>query len=308
MRTRDDFKVSRSTGRVGPLHKTPSIQERLEGIEDTEERQRIWDEFHEHIDSVMGRFKNLYPHIPLDDESEAGLHNQKTIAEWINTHFVGCELHNFIECVQDAYRQIYFTPSAAGRPDLSKSPRLGSYFEPRLNSVDFSWLFESHPAYQKADLYEPEKSAKQYREAHPEAWKFQTDQVAAADAAFVAQQVKQFLELRPQFVSTDANKKMLLDAVKEAGLKINQSSLMLCFDNLVKVGKMTGNESVSLKFPGVTRTDFAEANGEGSGRDIGLAETQKAALKFVASHTAEQIRERTQKDPAFRAALDRLRQ
>jgi hypothetical protein len=298
------FEEGRLKGRVGKL--IPDIQqEAWESIEDPEERNKFIEDRMDHIQQEVQRFRVTHPQVILD-ETEAGQHNFKVLADWTKAHGVAGEYQNLVEAMHDCYRQLTFQPSVAGRPELGKQAS-GQHFENKLNAEQFDWLLQPHAPYAKADLYEPRLSAAAYKAKHPEAWKFQTDQVAAYEVAYVTKEVDAFLQLRPAFISTDENRKMLLDAVKDAGLKINQTSLMLSYDNLVKSGRIKSNDSVSFKLPGITRTDFAEAIGEDSGRESRLSAEQVAALKFVKSHSSKQIAERTQNDPAFRAALNRLK-
>jgi hypothetical protein len=266
-------------------------------VTDQEERENIWQEQRDHIEIELQRFRRNYPHVPFDDTTEAGKKNLTAVAEWLQKYKVAGDLQNLVECLNDIWDQIIFSPAAADRPDLGRDAS-GKVLADRLDAAQFMWLLSPHPAAFKADVTEPGMSAADYKKQHPEGWEEFRQREREADIAYIAKQVDQFKALRPQYIPTDQNRQMLLDAVAEAHLQIDANTLADVFDRLVKAGKIKANQDVEIKLLGIRRTDFA------GGVTVEPSKLKQEALQWVKSHSSREIEARLITDKDFRDVLN----
>jgi hypothetical protein len=257
-----------------------------------EEREQIWEEQRDHIENEVQRFHVLYPQV-IFDETENGQKNVKAIGAWLQKHQVAGELQNLVECINDIWDQIIFSPASAGRPDLGRDAS-GRVLADRLDAAQFQWLLSPHKNLKPDDTL----SAAEYKTLHPEGWEEFRQREQEADIAYIAKQVDQFKALRPQYIPTEQNRQMLLDAVAEAHLHIDANTLADVFDRLVKSGQMKANQDVEIKLPGIRRTDFA------GGGSVEPSTLKQKALQWVKGHSSREIEARLSTDKDFRNALN----
>jgi hypothetical protein len=295
---------------VGKLVPLPTAIVNWKDIEDPEERNRVYEDYQQHLEKELQRFHVQYPHVPLGDSTKNEMHNAKLIVAWLNKHNFNPELSNLIACLHDLCPQLIFSPSAAGNSEFEKTtggPATGAAFSKALNSEQFLWLLEAHAPYAKANLYEPDLSASEYKQAHPEGWNDVRAQAEAADQAYVQQQYHHFLQLRPQAILNEAGRRLLLKEVENHGNHITASLFAVAYDDLIKTGRLGSKVKSSgdalFSTPGMTRTDFAAvADKEAVDKEI------EAALQWARSPgtSSRAIEERCRVDRPFREALNHI--
>jgi|HubBroStandDraft_1064217.scaffolds.fasta_scaffold15909_3 hypothetical protein len=244
------------------------------------------------------RFKKDFPQVPFSDDAD-GKANTLAVNTWLSDHGVGGTYLNLVKALNDVFQQLVFNPSAAGLT-LYGTRLTGQALVNRMPQADYDRMFRPVPA-PRPD-YENQTAA-EFKATHPEGWEYKKKAVMEHDVNFTARQVEDFTALRPEYIKTAENRQLLLDTIRENRAQVNVNSLLIAFDQLVKSGKMTTNSNVDLRVGNTRRVDFT---GEGAGRERSLSDAQDKALRFVRTHSSKEIEERTQRDPAFRAALNSL--
>ena len=203
------------------------------------------------LNEELTTFRTYWPQVILD-ASEDGMHNRTKIAEWLKTRNAGFTASNFVKCVNDIFEQLAFAPARIGMASLGER-MLGSVMVRSTTSAQFEKLLAP---FSDAPKSVDDMSSAEYKSTHESDWDDLREPIRNMEAAYVADAVNKFIQMAPQYIPTDANRKMLLGTIESKGLRINQASLLAVFNELVAAKNMSVNHSVDATAGSTRRFDF----------------------------------------------------
>ena len=198
------------------------------------------------------RFLNNYPQFSASGED--GTANFKAMNAWLSGHGVGGTYDNLVKAFNDIVAtDLILNPAAIGL--ARHGQRLTSRQIGRIPSGDYLKLVS--PFRDEPDKPVEEQTAAEYRKSHPEAFAELHAPAKQMELAYIKDSVAKFKQLAPEFISSDANAQTLVKEVVARGLRINQASLLVVFNELVAAKKMAVNESVDVTVGSTRRVDFS---------------------------------------------------